>query len=66
MAMITFLLFGWILSWFKFDQLFSQALKELFNKEVSKASYYFFFFCIGVIGEIVLLFQGAYYEIFLR
>ena len=43
MAILTFLLIGWILSWFGFHKLFIQAFKELFNLEISKASYYFYF-----------------------
>lgn len=66
MSIITFLIVGWILSWFKFDGLISQAFQELFNKKITKATYYFMFFCIGVLSEIVLLFQGAYYHIFLK
>jgi len=66
MAIITFLLIGWILSWFKFERLFIQAFKELFSKEVSSATYYLLFLCIGIFGEVVLLFQGAYYEYFLH
>lgn len=66
MAILTFLLIGWILSLVKFDRLFIQAFKELFNKDVTKATYYFLFLCVGVLGEIILLFQGAYYEYFLR
>lgn len=62
MTIVTFLIIAWILSWFKFEKLFIQALKELFNKEVTKASYYFIFFCIGVIGDIVLLFNGTFYD----
>jgi len=66
MAILTFLLVGWILSWFKFERLIIQAFKELFNKDITKATYYLLFFGIGVFGEIVLLFQGAYYEYFLH
>ncbi|AJI26355.1 hypothetical protein BF28_5890 (plasmid) [Bacillus cereus E33L] len=44
---ISFLLTGWISSWFKYDELFIQALKELFNKKVTIASYYFIFFVLG-------------------
>lgn len=65
MAILTFLGIAWILSLFKFDQLFIQAFKELFSRDVTKATYYFVFLCIGVFGEIVLLFQGAYYISFL-
>lgn len=66
MAIMTFLLVGWILSWFKFESLIIQAFKELFGKDITKATYYFLFFCAGVFGEIVLLFQGTYYEYFLH
>jgi hypothetical protein len=66
MSILTFLIIGWIASWFKFDKLFIQAFKELFNKEISKASYYFLFFCIGVIGDLILFIQGAYFEYFLN
>ena len=66
MAIITFLGIGWILNWFKFERLIIQAFKELFSKEITKATYYFLFFCVGVFGEIVLLFQGAYYVYFLH
>jgi hypothetical protein len=65
LAILTFLGIAWILSLFKFDQLFIQAFKELFSRDVTKATYYFVFLCIGVFGEIVLLFQGAYYISFL-
>lgn len=57
MAIITFLIIGWILNWFKFERLFIQAFKELFGKDVTKATYYFLFLFVGVFGEIVLLFK---------
>ncbi|MGL5549191.1 MAG: hypothetical protein ACRDD4_05810 [Culicoidibacterales bacterium] len=60
MAITFFLLTGWLLSWFKFEQLFVQACAELFGKQLTVASYYFCFFVIGVIGDLVLLFQGSY------
>ncbi|MBM7615520.1 hypothetical protein [Alkaliphilus hydrothermalis] len=66
MSVITFIIVGWILSWFQFERLIIQAFKELFGKEITKATYYFVFFCIGIFGEIVLLFQGAYYQYFLH
>ncbi|WP_283152833.1 hypothetical protein [Guptibacillus hwajinpoensis] len=62
MTIVSFLLIGWILSWFKFEQLFIQAFQELFNKTITKASYYFIFFCIGLIGDIVLLLNGTFLE----
>lgn len=66
MAIVAFLIIGWILSWFKFEGVIIQAFKELFSKDITKATYYLVFFCLGLIGDIVLLFQGAYYEYFLN
>ncbi len=63
MTIASFLIIAWILSWFKFEQLFIQAFKELFNKEVTKATYYFIFFCIGTIGDITLFFNGTFYNV---
>lgn len=63
MTIVIFLLIGWILSWFKFDQLFIQSFKELFNKDISKASYYFVLFCIGAIGDIILFISGEFYAL---
>ncbi|WP_432363207.1 hypothetical protein [Sporosarcina sp. UB5] len=60
MMIASFLLTGWILSWFGFEKLFIQSLKELFNKDITVASYYFIFFCIGAIGDFVLFFNGDY------
>lgn len=60
MMILSFLLTGWIVSWFKFDELFILALKELFNKRVTIASYYFTFFRIGAIGDLILFFNGNY------
>ncbi|NLB20359.1 MAG: hypothetical protein GX829_05950 [Clostridium sp.] len=60
MAIVTFLLIAWILSWFKFNKIFIQAIKELFHLEISQASYYFVFFSIGFIGDLILFFRGTY------
>ncbi len=60
MMIVSFLLIGWILNWFKFNKLFIQAFKELFNKEITIASYYFIFFCVGTIGDLILFFNGTY------
>lgn len=64
MNIVIFILIGWILSWFQFDRIFIQAFKELFNKEITKPSYYFVFFVIGAIGDIAFLFSGHYYNVF--
>lgn len=66
MAILTFLLVGWILSLFRFERLFTTAVREIFGRDVTEASYYFLFLCIGIVGELILLFQGAYYQYFLR
>ncbi len=60
MAITTFLLIAWILSWFKIDHLVIQAVHELFDKEITTATYYFAFLIFGAVGDIILLFQGAY------
>ncbi|WP_186669108.1 hypothetical protein [Sporosarcina sp. BP05] len=60
MVILTFLMIAWILSWFKFNKLFVQAFKELFKLEITNASYYFAFFCIGSFGDIILFFKGTY------
>ncbi|REB05157.1 hypothetical protein DVB69_15440 [Sporosarcina sp. BI001-red] len=66
MAILTFLIIAWILTLFNFEQLVIQAFKELFGKDITKATYYFLFLVIGIFGEIVLLLQGTYSEYFLR
>jgi hypothetical protein len=66
MAIVTFLIIGWILSWFKFNKLFIQAFKELFKLEITNASYYFVFFCLGFFGDLILLFKGTYELILLN
>ena len=66
MAIVTFLIIGWILSWFGFDKLFIQAFKELIKLNITNASYYFVFFCIGFFGDLILLFKGTYEIILLN
>ncbi|NMD72656.1 hypothetical protein HHO41_20680 [Bacillus sp. DNRA2] len=66
MAIVTFLIISWILSLFKFNKLFIQAFKELFKLEISNASYYFVFFCVGLLGDLILFFQGSYELILLN
>lgn len=45
MMIISFLFAGWTLSWFKFEEFFIQALKELFNKKVNcKLLFYIFLY----------------------
>lgn len=63
MMIVSFLLIAWILSWFDFDKMFIRAFKELFNKEITIASYYFIFFAIGVLGDMILFLKGSYPEL---
>lgn len=65
-AIVTFLIINWVLSWFKFNKFFIQAFKELFKLEITIATYYFSFFIIGFIGDIILFFQGFYKFILLN
>lgn len=60
MMILAFLLIGWKLSQFTFNKLFIQAFKELFNKEITIASYYFTFFLVGALGDFILFFNGEY------
>jgi len=60
MVIVTFLLIGWILSWFGFHKLFIQAFKELFKLDITNASYYFAFFSIGFVGDLILFMKGTY------
>ena len=60
MMIIVFLAIAWILSLFKFEKLFIKAFKELFNKEITLASYYFIFFFIGAMGDLILFFSDDY------
>ncbi|UOQ49188.1 hypothetical protein MUN88_03415 [Gracilibacillus caseinilyticus] len=62
MAIMSFLVTAWVLSWFKFEQFFIQAFKELFNKDITKTSYYFIFFCFDTIAEVGLFFNGSYID----
>jgi hypothetical protein len=52
MAIVTFLIIGWILSWFKFNKLFIQAFKELFELEITNASYSIILFSLLTFREI--------------
>jgi hypothetical protein len=36
MTIVSFLIIAWILSWFRFEQIFVQAFKELFIKKLQK------------------------------
>jgi hypothetical protein len=54
--MLEFLLFGLILSLFGFHKIFIKGMKELFNKEVTKASYYLVCAILGILYEFIKIF----------
>lgn len=58
MTIIIFLFIGWGLSWVNLDLVFIQAFKELFDMEITIASYYFIFFVIGALGDLILFYRN--------
>lgn len=58
MTIIIFLLIGWALTWVNFDFIFIQAFQELFDMNITIASYYFIFFAIGALGELIMFFRN--------
>ncbi len=65
MAIVNFLIIAWVLSWFKFNKLFIQAFKELFKFEI-RCKRLFCVPCTGILGDIILFFQGTYEMVFLN
>lgn len=57
MTTIIFLVIAWLLTWFNFDIIFIRAFAELFNMNITIASYYFIFFAIGAIGDLIMFFN---------
>lgn len=47
------LLTGWFLSLFHFDDIVVQGMREVFNMEISDATYYLMFAVVGAIGGII-------------
>jgi hypothetical protein len=52
------LLVAWILTWFGFDDLFIKGFHELFNKEISVATYYMIFLGIGLVIDFLMIFKN--------
>lgn len=57
MNIIGSLLLAWFLTWFSFEDVITEAMDELFNKQISVSSYYFMFFAVGALADIVGLFS---------
>ncbi|HBJ1650927.1 TPA: hypothetical protein LA460_000146 [Clostridium botulinum] len=49
--MLYGLLFAWILTWFNFDTMLIQTVKDLFDVTMSVSNYYIVFAMIGFIGS---------------
>lgn len=47
------LMLSWMLTWFNFDTIFMRSVNELFNINITINGYYFIFFLIGVIADII-------------
>lgn len=47
--MISYLILAWILTLFNFDEIFINAMKELFDADITIATYYFVFAILGLI-----------------
>lgn len=58
MTTIIFLVIAWLLTWFNFDVIFIRAFAELFNMNITTASYYFIFFGIGALGDLIMFFRN--------
>lgn len=54
---VMLLLLAWILSLFEFDRMFVKALDELFNKQITNSSYYFSFFAVGALLDLIRFFR---------
>lgn len=52
---ISFLLVAWILSWFSLEEIVIDAVKELFDKNISISSYYFIALMLGLLLDIALI-----------
>lgn len=53
--MLEMLILGWILTWFKLDIIFVEAINQVFNSTFNIAIYWFIFIIIGFIVKIIRL-----------
>jgi hypothetical protein len=61
-GLLAGLLVAWVLTLFQFDEIFTTSAKELFNIEITIASYYMIFAAVGFLGgltKIILNSVGA-------
>lgn len=53
MIIIAFLLLAWIMTLFEMDVVITEGINELFNKDVTRNTYWLMMLIIGVVLEIV-------------
>lgn len=53
--MLETLILGWILTWFKLDTIFVEAINQVFNTTFNTAIYWFIFITIGFTVKIIKL-----------
>lgn len=47
--MIITLILAWILTWFKLDEAFTNAINQIFNTDYTTAIYWLLFLIIGIL-----------------
>lgn len=58
---MTGLILAWVLSsFFNFDELFIQGVKEWFGIEITIAGYYTIFFIVSFVGEVIIAVASAF------
>lgn len=50
--MLETLIIAWILTWFNLDNLFVEAINQIFNKDFTTAIYWLLFLIVGLIVSI--------------
>lgn len=53
-GIIKGMLLAWVLTIFDCDKAVKKSMKELFNKNISKTTYYFIFAVLGIVANIVI------------
>lgn len=55
---IAMLLVAWMLTWFDFDEYFIRGFNEITSKNISIAGYYFIFFVVGVLIDLIYMLRS--------
>ena len=51
--MLEILILGWILTWFKLDTIFAEAINQIFNTNFNTTIFWFIFIAIGFMKIII-------------